>query len=66
MYEEIIYFRNKSNITILVKTGTRWLFFMQTMKFSIPTGEYKTNEMPGTFPSRAQHSQWTIQAEFIS
>jgi pectinesterase len=53
MYEEIVYFRNKSNITILGEDRDRVVvFYANNEVFNPHPLNVKTNEEPGTFPSR--------------
>ncbi|MBN1566704.1 MAG: carbohydrate esterase [Acidobacteria bacterium] len=53
MYEEIIYFRNKANITILGEDRDRVVvFYANNEIFNPHPVNIKTNEVPGTFPSR--------------
>lgn len=53
MYEEIVYFRNKTNITILGEDRKRVVIFYENNEIFNPHPvNIKTNEVPGTFPSR--------------
>jgi pectinesterase len=53
MYEEIVYFRNKSNITILGEDRDKvTVFYANNETFNPHPVNIKTNEAPGTFPSR--------------
>lgn len=53
MYEEIVYFRNKTNITILGEDRDSTVVFYENSEvFNPHPPNIKTNEMPGTFPSR--------------
>jgi pectinesterase len=53
MYEEIVYFRNKSNITILGEDRDKVVvFYANNEVFNPHPLNVKTNEVPGTFPSR--------------
>lgn len=53
VYEEIVYFRNKNNITILGEDRDRVLVFYKNNEVFNPHPiNIKTNEVPGTFPSR--------------
>jgi pectinesterase len=53
MYEEIVYFRNKSNITILGEDRDKTVvFYANNEVFNPHPVNVKTNEVPGTFPSR--------------
>lgn len=53
MYEEIVYFRNKANITILGEDRDSVLvFYANNEIFNPHPANIKTNEVPGTFPSR--------------
>ncbi len=53
MYEEIVYFRNKANITILGEDRDRVVVFYANNEIFNPHPiNIKTNEVPGTFPSR--------------
>jgi pectin methylesterase-like acyl-CoA thioesterase len=53
MYEEIVYFRNKANITILGEDRDKAVvFYANNEVFNPHPVNIKTNEMPGTFPSR--------------
>ncbi len=52
-YEEIVYFRNKANITILGEDRDRVVVFYNNNEIFNPHPlNLKTNEVPGTFPSR--------------
>jgi pectinesterase len=52
-YEEIVYFRNKANITILGEDRERVLVFYNNSEVFNPHPlNLKTNEVPGSFPSR--------------
>lgn len=52
-YEEIVYFRNKSNITILGEDQDKVVVFYKNSEVFNPHPlNLKTNEVPGTFPSR--------------
>lgn len=52
-YEEIVYFRNKSNVTILGEDRDRVdVFYANNEIFNPHPPNIKTNEVPGTFPSR--------------
>jgi pectinesterase len=52
-YEEIVYFRNKSNITILGEDRDKVVvFYANNEVFNPHPVNIKTNEVPGTFPSR--------------
>jgi pectinesterase len=52
-YEEIVYFRNKSNITILGEDRDKAVvFYANNEVFNPHPVNVKTNEVPGTFPSR--------------
>jgi pectinesterase len=52
-YEEIVYFRNKSNITIMGESRTGVVVqYANNEVFNPHPVNIKTNEMPGTFPSR--------------
>jgi pectinesterase len=53
MYEEIVYFRNKANITILGENRDKVVvFYANNEVFNPHPLNVKTNEVPGTFPSR--------------
>jgi pectinesterase len=53
MYEEIVYFRNKSNVTILGEDREKVVvFYANNELFNPHPVNIKTNEVPGTFPSR--------------
>ena len=53
MYEEIVYFRNKSNITIIGEDKAKVVVFYNNSEVFNPHPlNLKTNEVPGTFPSR--------------
>jgi pectinesterase len=53
MYEEIVYFRNKINITILGEDRDKVVvFYANNEIFNPHPVNVKTNEVPGTFPSR--------------
>jgi pectinesterase len=62
-YEEIVYFRNKANITILGEDRAKTVVYYANSEILNPHPEnLKTNEAPGTFPSRraafaADHSR---------
>jgi pectinesterase len=52
-YEEIVYFRNKSNITILGEDRDKVVvFYANNEVFNPHPANISTNEWPGTFPSR--------------
>jgi pectinesterase len=52
-YEEIVYFRNKANITILGEDRDKVIvFYANNEVFNPHPVNIKTNEVPGTFPSR--------------
>jgi pectinesterase len=52
-YEEIVYFRNKTNITILGESRDGVVVFYKNNEvFNPHPVNLKTNEVPGTFPSR--------------
>jgi len=52
-YEEIVYFRNKANITILGEDRDKVVvFYANNEVFNPHPVNVKTNEVPGTFPSR--------------
>jgi pectin methylesterase-like acyl-CoA thioesterase len=63
LYEEIVYFRNKTNITILGEDRDKVVvFYANNEVFNPHPANIKTNEVPGTFPSRraafaADHSK---------
>lgn len=53
MYEEIVYFRNKTNITIFGEDRDKAVvFYANNEIFNPHPVNIKTNEVPGTFPSR--------------
>jgi pectinesterase len=53
IYEEIVYFRNKSNITILGEERDKVVvFYANSEVFNPHPLTVLSNEMPGTFPSR--------------
>lgn len=53
IYEEIVYFRNKSNITFLGEDRDKVLICYENNEIFNPHPvNIKTNEVPGTFPSR--------------
>ncbi len=53
LYEEIVYFRNKTNITILGEDREKVVVFYANNEIFNPHPlNIKTNEVPGTFPSR--------------
>jgi pectinesterase len=53
MYEEIVYFRNKTNITILGEDRDKVVVhYANNEVFNPHPVNVKTNEAPGTFPSR--------------
>ena len=53
MYEEIVYFRNKANITILGEDRDKVVvFYANNEVFNPHPLNLKTNEVPGSFPSR--------------
>jgi pectinesterase len=53
MYEEIVYFRNKANITILGEDREDVVvFYANNEVFNPHPVNVRTNEVPGTFPSR--------------
>jgi pectinesterase len=53
MYEEIVYFRNKSNISIIGEDKDKVVvFYANNEVFNPHPLTVLTNEMPGTFPSR--------------
>jgi pectin methylesterase-like acyl-CoA thioesterase len=52
-YEEIVYFRNKSNMTILGEDREKVVvFYANNEVFNPHPSNISTNEWPGTFPSR--------------
>lgn len=52
-YEEIVYFRNKSNLTILGEDREKTVvFYANNEVFNPHPSNIATNEWPGTFPSR--------------
>lgn len=52
-YEEIVYFRSKTNITILGESRDKAVvFYANNEVFNPHPVNIKTNEVPGTFPSR--------------
>jgi pectin methylesterase-like acyl-CoA thioesterase len=52
-YEEIVYFRNKSNITLLGEDRDKVVvFYANNEVFNPHPSNISTNEWPGTFPSR--------------
>ncbi len=52
-YEEIVYFRNKTNITILGEDREKvQVFYANNEVFNPHPANVLTNEWPGTFPSR--------------
>jgi len=52
-YEEIVYFRNKSNMTILGEDRDKVVVFYQNNEvFNPHPTNISTNEWPGTYPSR--------------
>jgi pectin methylesterase-like acyl-CoA thioesterase len=52
-YEEIVYFRNKSNVTILGEDRNKVIIhYANNEVFNPHPINIKTNEWPGTFPSR--------------
>ena len=52
-YEEIVYFRNKANLTIVGEDRDKVMVFYANNEVFNPHPEnVRTNEMPGTFPSR--------------
>ncbi len=52
-YEEIVYFRNKTNITFLGQTRDKVIVcYANNEVFNPHPSNVATNEMPGTFPSR--------------
>ena len=53
MYEEIVYFRNKTNITFLGEDRDKvQVFYANNEVFNPHPPNVATNEWPGTFPSR--------------
>jgi pectinesterase len=53
LYEEIVYFRNKSNITFLGEDREKvQVFYANNEVFNPHPPNVSTNEWPGTFPSR--------------
>jgi pectinesterase len=53
MYEEIVYFRRKANVTILGEDREQVVIFYENNEVFNPHPlNIKTNEVPGTFPSR--------------
>ena len=53
MYEEIVYFRNKTNVTFLGEDRERvQVFYANNEAFNPHPPNVATNEWPGTFPSR--------------
>jgi pectin methylesterase-like acyl-CoA thioesterase len=53
MYEEIVYFRNKSNVTLLGEDRERVVVtYPNNEVFNPHPANVGTNEVPGTFPSR--------------
>ena len=53
MYEEIVYFRNKTNITFLGEDREKvQVFYANNEVFNPHPPNVATNEWPGTFPSR--------------
>ncbi len=53
LYEEIVYFRNKTNVTILGEDRDKVVvFYANNEVFNPHPINIKTNEVPGTFPSR--------------
>jgi pectinesterase len=53
MYEEIVYFRNKTNVTIVGEDRDKVVvFYANNEVFNPHPLNLKTNEVPGTFPSR--------------
>ena len=53
MYEEIVYFRNKTNITFLGEDRDKvQVFYANNEVFNPHPQNVSTNEWPGTFPSR--------------
>jgi pectin methylesterase-like acyl-CoA thioesterase len=52
-YEEIVYFRNKTNITFLGETRDKTIVcYANNEVFNPHPSNLATNELPGTFPSR--------------
>lgn len=52
-YEEIVYFRNKTNVTMLGEDRAKVLvFYANSETFNPHPANLLTNEWPGTFPSR--------------
>jgi hypothetical protein len=52
-YEEIVYFRNKTNVTILGEDRDKvTVFYPNNEVFNPHPANVKTNELAGTFPSR--------------
>jgi hypothetical protein len=52
-YEEIVYFRNKTNVTILGENRDKVIVKYQNQEsFNPHPANFSTNELPGTFPSR--------------
>ena len=52
-YEEIVYFRNKTNVTILGEDREKVVvFYANNEVFNPHPVNLRTNEVPGTFPSR--------------
>ncbi len=53
IYEEIVYFRNKSNVTIIGEDRNKTIIeYANNEVFNPHPLNIKTNEWPGTFPSR--------------
>jgi pectin methylesterase-like acyl-CoA thioesterase len=53
MYEEIVYFRNKSNVTFLGEDREKVVvYYANNEVFNPHPSNVSTNEWPGTFPSR--------------
>jgi pectinesterase len=53
MYEEIVYFRNKSNVTFLGEDRDQAVvYYANNEVFNPHPSNISTNEWPGTFPSR--------------
>jgi pectin methylesterase-like acyl-CoA thioesterase len=53
MYEEIVYFRNKSNVTFLGEDRDKVVvYYANNEVFNPHPSNVSTNEWPGTFPSR--------------
>ena len=53
MYEEIVYFRNKTNVTFLGEDRDKvQVFYANNEVFNPHPSNVATNEWPGTFPSR--------------